>query len=107
MSNRNHEQIFRVWPIDDAVWEATEDDPASSCQIGAAVLRKGHDATGRTFDLGEELGAKPGTLRLIPGHGFEKLVLGRRQEWNWVHLKSARAFAKTSSEETACTSPLR
>jgi hypothetical protein len=71
------------------------------------VLRKGYDPARRALDLRKELGAEPGALRLIPGNGVEKLLLGRREKRNGPHFSSARAFAKTSSEEMVWTSPLR
>jgi len=63
------------------------------------VLRKRYDPARCALDLREEIGAEAGTLRLIPGNGVEKLFLGRREKRNGPHFRSARAFAKTSSEE--------
>ena len=93
--------------INDAAGKPTHDDAAGAGKVGAAVRREGCDTTRGAVNFREEVGTQAGALGLLVGNLVKKLLFCRWQEGKMLHLSSARAWAKTSADETGCTPPRR
>ena len=107
MSDCDHDDVVRGDEMDDAVWEAPQDDaagvvdePGTEAQISDQPRRRG-------LDFGDKLLAEPGSFAIVEVSRGVKLRARVLVKSDSQCFKRSRAVANTSSAANVSASPSR
>jgi hypothetical protein len=68
MLESDHSKNFRLYSIDQGVWEATQVDPPSSCRTRGPEVWKLEDQVEGSLDVEDEVFSKAGCLTFVVVH---------------------------------------